>query len=251
MSSKIDDPLDASLEAVRADQEPLLQNLAALSTRLAGVIFPPAALASILWDQFSSEKPNGCIEYLLKAVELRLTEQESRIDSGTMQSLFETPTFRAAVATACEEATRAVTEQILDQLAAVLCGLVVSNEWADPKDDPVTMIRDVVQLGEVDIRVLGIMEEAFRTVYEYAPNLITNQFVEHIDDLTKAMRVSGIHQDDFYGTCLRLSGFGLATEDRAGTIRSNGERCFRPTRRGLSIFFTLRKFAEKNKTGSH
>jgi hypothetical protein len=244
MSGKIDDPLDASLEASERDPESSIEKLLALSARLSGVFFPRVALASILWDQFSSEKRNQRIEYLLKAVELKLKEQESRIDDGTIESLFENPTFRSAVATACEEASRAATEQKLDQLAAIVCGLVIPNEWADPKDDPVSMIRDVVQLGDVDIRVLRIMEEAFRKVYGYAPNLVTNQFVEHIDDLTKAMHASGIHQDDFYGTCLRLSGFGLATEERP-TVRSNGERCFRPTRRGLSVLFTIRTFAEK------
>jgi hypothetical protein len=49
-----------------------------------------------------------------------------------------------------------------------------------------------------------------------------------------------LEHDDFYSSCARLEGLGLAIElPRIPSRMSPGEYCFEPTRRGEAIFFLL------------
>jgi hypothetical protein len=255
MSSKIDDPLDASFEAWPEEPEGWDKKSRELALRFSGLYLASAAVLKILKDQFLPESRIGRIKYSFDGMVLKLKAMESeyadeREKLKQVQARIEGPQFQQAVAAACEEAARATDEKKIQRFAAVLAGSLIPNEWANSGDDLAAMIRDVGQLGEQDILALDILETAFRPTYGANPNLTgTNQFVEHLNDLTQAVHVHKIHLDDFYGTCLRLSGFGLATEDRPA-VRPNGERCFRLTRRGLALLDYLKLGAERKQSQS-
>ena len=242
----IDNPVEASFGAWPEEQGDFARKFTDLALSFESTWLPPAKLLKILRDQFSTSNRLARIEYLLNGFRIGFQKvtSESVADRERLRAIEEklsSEQFSEAVAAACEEAARATSEKKIQQLAAVLTGSLTPSKWADPNDNLADMIRDVARFGEVDIRILEIMEETFRTVYGLSPDLVTNQFVEHISELTNAMHKAAMHQDDFYGTCLRLSGFGLATEERP-TVRSGGERCFRPTRRGLALLGYLRAF---------
>ena len=72
---------------------------------------------------------------------------------------------------AAVETVRAESLKKVDRFAAVLAGSVTPPQWADPKQDIATMIRDVAQLGDRDIQVLGILATVHASAISYAPNL--------------------------------------------------------------------------------
>lgn len=243
------DQFDGSQPTGLEDSEDLGKEFAEVALALSSLVFPPAALVQIFTTRFGRRERLGrARDFLQSLVEkIRLLEaqnEKAQEKIRAAQQRLETPAFQEAVAVALEESVRATNNAKINQFAAVLAGSLVPNQWATDQDIA-TLIRDIAQLGDADILVLDILERAFRPTYGAYPNLNgTNQFVEHLSELTNTISVNKIHPDDFYGTCLRLSGFGLATEDRPA-VRPNGERCFRLTRRGLAMLTDLRALANE------
>jgi hypothetical protein len=100
-------------------------------------------------------------------------------------------------------------------MAAVLIGYVdpTPSHWAARDEDIATMIRDVAQLGDTDIQVLGILSTVYANTVAHMPNLQDpHQFSKETKGLKTAIAVSGLHRDDYLSTCERLRGFGLAAE---------------------------------------
>jgi hypothetical protein len=52
MTSRIDDPIDASFEAFPEEPEGLGRKFGELALNFSGLVFPPAAVLKILTDQF-------------------------------------------------------------------------------------------------------------------------------------------------------------------------------------------------------
>lgn len=249
MSGKIDDPIDASFDAYPEETDGLGKTFAELALSFAGLVFPPAAVLKILSDQFLSANRFERINSLLQALSLGIKALEfkvgaDRVKLKDVQARIETPRFQEAVATACEEAARATSKKKVERLAAALVGSLSPGQWVDPKADLVAAIRDLAQLGDQDVRALGILKVAFSTVINNLPNLNDpNQFTERMQDYRTAIAQAQIQPEDFYASCTRLSGFGLAIEVLRNSSRMNlDEYCFRPTRRGLALLESLERF---------
>jgi hypothetical protein len=249
MSGKIDDPIDAAFETFPNEPDGLGSKFADLALSFGGLVFLPAAIAKILKDQFQSENRRERVYYLVRAVSDAIKELESQVGAdrekiSEIQARIDSPRFQEAVATACEEASRASTTKNLKRFSAVLTGSLSPGIWADADADLVAMIRDLAQLGDQDIHTLVLLRTAFAEVIAHLPNLHDpNRFTEKMQDYRDAIRRSKLHPDDFYASCARLSGFGLAIE----VLRNNGrmrieEHCFRPTRRGLALLDSLDRF---------
>jgi hypothetical protein len=103
------------------------------------------------------------------------------------------------------------------------------------------MIRDIAQLGEKDVKVLGILFSAHSSAISTYPNLIeTDAFSREARRFMQAVATSGLHADDFLSTCERLRGFGLAVEIAHSTMHMGpNDFCYRPTRRGLGVLSYL------------
>jgi hypothetical protein len=152
--------------------------------------------------------------------------------------------FREAVSVACEEAARATNDKKIEQMAAVLVGYVgpAPSAWAPPDEDVASMIRDIAQLGDRDIQVLGILATVHAGAVSHMPNLQNpDAFSRETPRLKTAIAESGIHPDDFLSTCERLRGFGLGAEVLRNTSHMGPEDfCYRPTRRGLLLLDYLK-----------
>src|SRR5207245_861370 len=112
--------------------------------------------------------------------------------------------FRQAVAMACEEATRTASDEKVKQLAAVLVGYVdpSPSAWASPEEDVAAMIRDLAQLGDRDIQVLGILATVHASAISHMPRLQDpHQFSKETPALRTAVANSGIDRDDFLSAC--------------------------------------------------
>jgi hypothetical protein len=248
--SKIDNPVEASFEAWPPDSPNLGERMASLALTVAGIKFVPVKLWQILKDQFDRGSRFERIEYLLNGIRLGFRSVESEIGETVDQvrgvnEKLEGDRFREAVAVACEEASGAVSKKKIEQMAAVLVGYAgpTPSAWAAPDEDVASMIRDIAQLGDKDIQVLGILATVHASASLYTPNLQDpHQFSKETPALKTAIAASGIHPDDFLAMCERLRGFGLAAEVLRNTSHMGPQDfCYRPTRRGLLLLDYLTK----------
>src|SRR2546430_16569 len=107
------------------------------------------------------------------------------------------------------------------------------------------MIRDLAQLGDRDIQVLGILATVHASAISHMPRLQDpHQFSKETPALRTAVANSGIDRDDFLSACERLRGFGLGAEVLRNTSHMGPEDfCYRPTRRGLLLLDYLKNLA--------
>jgi hypothetical protein len=252
-SRKIDDPVEASFDAWPSDAPDLGERLSGLALSFTGIKFGPAQLFQILKDQFSNGSRFQRIEYLFAGLRLGFQSVQSEIGEvaeqvNAVNANLEGERFREAVSVACEETARAASNKKIEQMAAVLIGYVgpTPSIWAAPDEDIATMVRDIAQLGDRDIQVLGILAAVHATAVAYTPNLQDpHQFSKETPRLKAAIGDSGIHRDDFLSTCERLRGFGFAAEVLRNTSQMGPEDfCYRPTRRGLLLLDYLKNIAK-------
>lgn len=248
--------MDASFDAWSESAPGLGTKFGELAQSFTGLVFLPAKVLKILKDQFSPESRFGRVLYLLEGLRIGLKRLESETekkfaDAGdqgaklreqmtSLQSRIETPQFEEAVAIACEESTRATNLEKAGQFASILVGSLTPEPWYGPAEDIGRMIRDLAQLGEIDILILRELETTFEGAG--GPNLNgVNDYTGRMPQLRQAITRSKLHPDDFYAVCSRLAGFGLALQEERNNSRMDlPERCFRPTHRGKTLLFYLR-----------
>lgn len=182
--------------------------------------------------------------FLAFKAEIESLKTECAQDPVKMQAIEErlqSPKFTEAVLTAAEDATRTADSKKLDRLACVLANGVDPKLKFSDDEDLGSFVRDASQLTETDLQILAIIHSTFANVIAVTPNLNDpNIFTERAVDLLKNADKAGIHRDDFYAYCSRLVGFGLALEAPHNPSRqSPGDKCFRPTRRGLKLVALL------------
>jgi hypothetical protein len=160
-----------------------------------------------------------------------------------IQDRIEGPRFQEAVAVACEEAARATSVKKVELLAQVATGSLIPTRWSPKDEDVATLIRDLAQLGDRDIDVLQKLSLAFGGLMLNNPSFNSNTFTDNNEALDKIVREES-DSDEFYSTCGRLIGFGLAIEEQWPRMHTQAhERCVRPTRRGLALLGYLKEFA--------
>lgn len=243
-SGKIDDPVEASFAAWPADSPNFGERLSNLALSFSGIKFVSAKLFQIFRDQFDNGARFQRIEYLFKGIRMGFQSVQSEMGEAAEQvkainAKLEGDRFREAVSVACEEAARAANDKKIEQLAAALVGYArpTPSAWAAPDEDIALMIRDIAQLGDRDIQVLGILAAVHASAVSHMPNLQNpDPFSRETPRLKTAIAEAGIHPDDFLSTCERLRGFGLGAEVLRNTSHMGPEDfCYRPTRRGLLL----------------
>jgi hypothetical protein len=135
-----------------------------------------------------------------------------------------------------------------ERIAAVLVGYLgpTPSAWAASDEDIATTIRDIAQLADRDIQVLGVLATVHAGAVLHMPNLQDpDQFSRETPRLKAAIAESGIHPDDFLSTCERLRGFGLGAEVLRNTSHMGSrDFCYRPTRRGLVLLDYLKNLSK-------
>jgi hypothetical protein len=246
--SKIDDPIDASFEAFPEEPEGLGGKFAELALSFTGLAFPPAAVLKILTDQFQSANRFKRIEYLLQGLRMGIKAHDSQLGADRekmkeIQGRIEGSRFQEAVATACEEAARSTSVKKVELLAQVAAGSLTPTRWSPKDEDVAALIRDLAQLGDRDIDVLQKLSLAFGGLMLNNPAPTSDIFTANNAALERIVEQDS-DRDEFYSTCGRLIGFGLAIDEPWPMTRTmSRERCIRPTRRGLALLGYLKRFA--------
>lgn len=243
-SGKIDDSWEASRHAWPAEHD---SEAADSALAVSGLLSPLLDVVGRVRENFRTVERQRRAEYLFQAIDLKFKELDKTCESNEtelskIKERIASPEFREAVEMAAVEAVRTESLKKVDRFAAVLAGSVTPAQWADPKQDIATMIRDLAQLGDRDIEVLGILATVHASAVSHMPNLQNpDAFSRETPTLKRAIAESGIHPDDFLSTCERLRGFGLGAEVLRNTSHMGPEDfCYRPTRRGLSLLDYLK-----------
>ncbi len=235
--SRIEDPVDASYAAWPDEWENRLSDLALASL---SPFFEPAHLLHALKEMFSTKSRTDRISYLLAGFRLKARELDSRVgmlEEANTKAKLDSPKFKEALFLAIEESSRTLSQKKIDRYASVLAVSLMPEEEVDSSMDLATLIRDVSQLTDEDIRVLGILRSVYADVLAQQPYVHDpNAYTEKIGELRHAIVNSKLHSDDFQAICQRLSGFGLVAEVLRNPSRMNlNDFCYRPTRRGLKL----------------
>jgi hypothetical protein len=247
MTGKIDDPIDASFEAFPEEPEGLGGKFTELALSFTGLVFLPATVLKILTDQFGSANRSERIKYLLEGMRIGIKGLESQVGPDRekvkeIQGRIEGPRFQEAVATACEEAARATSAKKVELLAQVAAASLTPTRWSPKDEDVATLIRDLAQLGDRDIDVLQKLSLAFGALMLNNPSLPHKIFTDNNAGLDRIIEKED-NRDEFYSTCGRLMGFGLAIEAQwPMNYTQPHERCIRPTLRGLALLGYLKRF---------
>jgi hypothetical protein len=243
-SGTIDDPWKASRQAWPTEPD---SEVADSALAVSGLLSPFLDVVARVRDSFRTAERMRQTEYLFRGIDLKFQELDKTCESkatelSRIKERIASPEFLEALQMAAVETVRAESSRKVDRFVAVLSGSVTPPEWADPKQDIATLIRDLAQLEDRDIEVLGILAKVHASAISYAPNLQDpNQFSKETPALKSAIAASGIHPDDFLSTCERLRGFGLAAEVLRNTSHMGPQDfCYRPTRRGLLLLDCLK-----------
>ena len=264
MSGRIDDPVDASFEAWPENHESPGEAYGELALKFSALVFTPARVLNILKDRFFPSSRVARVVYLLDGMRLKLDRLESETRSKfavsetglheamkKLQLEIEGPAFEAAVAIACEEAARAIDLGKVEQFSSILVGALAPDPWFGLEEDIARMIRDIAQLGEIDIFVLRELETTFQGAGGPNHNLV-NDYTERMPQLRQTIARSKLHPDDFYAVCSRLAGFGFALQEERNNSRTDlPERCFRPTHRGKTLLSYLKSVDKTSQQKGH
>jgi len=168
----------------------------------------------ILADQFLHANRFSRIDYLLQALSSGLKELERQIANDrektkAVQSQVESPRFQEAVAVACEESARATNTEKVERMAKILAGSLTPTRWSPKDEDIAALIRDLAQLSNRDIQVLAKLSLFFGGLMLNDSTFPDKIFTDNNSQLDRIVREEG-DRDEFYSTCGRLIGFGLA-----------------------------------------
>ncbi len=248
MTGKIDNTIEASFAAYPEAPNEWSKKLSELALSFTGFALPLAEILKMLHDQFNSANRFERINYLLNGFRIGVNALESRVEADhekvkEIHARMNAPQFQEAVATAMEESAQATNFEKAGRFAQVLSGSLVPSRWSPKDEDVASLIRDLAQLGDRDIEVLGKLNLAFGGLMLNDPKLPSKLFTDNNEGLDRIVR-GEIDRDEFYSTCGRLIGFGLAIEESWPMNHTQPhERCIRPTRRGLSLLGYLGKAA--------
>jgi hypothetical protein len=250
--TRIDDPFDAANAAYPKNEKNVPTDLVLHAAAHAPLIGPLAGVINEARDYFSRKATNERLEALIGAVNEKTEYLSESVTGNTkaiadIKSRIESAEFAAAFREACIQTLFTSDREKVRRFGAVLGASIAAEDWAETSGDLASFIQAIAQLGESDVRTLGILQSVFADVVKVYPNMHDpNPFTERQQELLKASRDHGFHKDDFYAHCRRLEGFGLAMEVLRNPSRmALGDYCFRPTRRGLRLFSLLEGNATK------
>jgi len=227
---KIDDPYDA---AKGQYPETPGNTLGELAIRIGGTVIPIIGLVNSVRTYFSQGAVAERLTVLVDAVNSKTDRLGAQIGS---------PQFAESIRLAIEESWRTTDIEKVKRFGAILGNSAAAGDNLEARQDAVDFIRAIAQLGDRDIQGLHFLYATNSPLFTTYPNL--HDPTPFVDVWAVAVRLAidaKIAADDFYSSCKRLEGFGLAIElPRNPSRLAPGEYSFRLTRRGERLINLLK-----------
>lgn len=244
----IDDPLAATASQYPEQQK---NKVGELALELAGVALWQFKVFNIVRSRILGDYGLERVRALMNALETEFHRDHKRVEKAqcdieALKEKINSPEFADALVLAADEAQRTQRERKVERLGAVLAnGLLSEDDEIVAGDDLVGYIRDLSSLTEGDVQALQFLGDVFKDPIRQRPEMDDpNDFTMLMGSYLRGIAAMGVHHDDFYSRCWRLTGFGLATEvERSPSRMALKDHCFRPSRRGLRLIKLLGRLA--------
>lgn len=234
---RIDDPFDAA----KSQYPELPENtVGELALRIGASVVPLAGIVSSVREYYSQRAINERLGILVDAVNSKANATDAKVDAINLN--LESGRWAEGIARAIDESIRTTDAEKVKRFGAILGNSLGSSEDSSSPEDAAEFIKTVSQLSERDIQTLDILYSVNANIMRSYTNLHDpNPFTERKLDILQRANEAKLEHDDFYSSCKRLEGFGLAIELPRNSSRMNpSEYCFRPTRRGEKLFYLLK-----------
>jgi len=249
--SAIDDPVEATLSQYPKAEQTLPKKIVETTLDLFALVDKRIKVINTIRSRILGDHGRERVEALLDALckeikrvgeqtQKKYEDQQREIE--LLKEKLDSPEFIEAMVVAADEVQRTMSESKVIRLAMVLSnGLFSDDEDVVAGDDLAAYIRDLASLGEFDIQALSFLFDVYKDTIRSRPDMADpNDFTFLMGSYTRGIKEQKIDPDDFFSRCLRLSGFGLATEVQRNQFRmSLQDHCFRPTKRGLRLLKLL------------
>jgi hypothetical protein len=199
------------------------------------MVFPIVSFVNAIRDQYSQAKINERIDVLVEAVNSKTNATDAKVES---------PQFAEAIRLAIEETWRTTDMKKVKRFGAILGNSAVPNDNPDAPLDAVDFIRAVAQLDDRDIKALRTLcppsAYSMSTSRNYSNLDDSNPVAQFGADAARMADEAKLARDDFYSSCKRLEGFGLAIElPRNPSRTAPSDYSFRLTHRGERLITLL------------
>jgi hypothetical protein len=234
---KFDDPFDAAKSQY---PEPPDNVPGEVALRIGGAVIPLIGLVNSVRDYYSQRAIQQRLNALTEAVNDKVNTTNSDVDA--IKAKLESGQFAEGIRLAIEETWRTTDAEKVNRFGAILGNLLAASDNLDSPQDAAEFIRTVSQLSDRDIQVLDFLcSNSVHLLDSYANLDDPNPFIDVWSEAVRMADEAKLARDDFYSSCKRLEGFGLAIELVRNPSRIKlGEYSFRPTRRGEKLYFLLR-----------
>lgn len=242
----IDNPVEAIREAYKEEQQPGHQTVQ-LALAVLGTFVPLIAIYNAVRQHFTGEEAKKRVEGLFSEILNILNALGKNIDG--LSAKIESPEFLQTMIEAVDRTARTASKRKVKRFAAVLAHELVFGDSSEQGwEDAAAYLRDIAELSEADIKVLSYLYKFQSRIF--AGNRLPNhndvydsyaQLLGHAED-------RGIHRDEFYARCAKLSGFGLVlpVEKKKGYVGPD-DYSFRLTLMGKHLVEVLRKTGQQTK----
>jgi hypothetical protein len=249
----IDDSFDAVESQYPEPKRELSQELARV---VGGLAFPGSSVLfealGIAIRHFSTEEKFARAMAFIHALIDRVRAIENReaaSQKGEVTAHIKVEELAEAIQLACYRDTESFNDTKRDRFLTVL-----ANASYAPVDGLVAFIQDIERLNEADVAAMRLLYEVFPQRWDLIGNneqIHPNDYIQKADTLLdKAVPIEAgqpappsrpQNYEDFYATCGRLAGFGLAIEvQMPHRMVPIGKFVFRPSSRGLKFLDLLK-----------
>jgi hypothetical protein len=221
---KIEDPYEAAKSQYPETPENVPGELA---LNIAGKVIPVIGIFNAVRDYYSRAAVTERMHVLIDAVNSKVNAVDTK---------FESPELAESLRIAMEETWRTTDVEKVKRFGLIVGGSLAANN-PDALREASDFIRTLAQLDERDMRVLNLLYSSCAHLLNSYTNLHDpNPFIDVWTDVIARTEEANLAADDFYASCKRLEGFGLAIELPRNPSRINpGQYSFRVTRRGENL----------------
>jgi hypothetical protein len=232
----IDDELDAVRKAYPNEPANILNRV----LKLASPVSLGAKIITTLREVFSEDAKAARVTALLEALEKVIRRNQK--DLPELDGVVRSPEFVETLLVAVHESLNTINLNRVERFAHVLGNTLCQEKGQTNWEETAAFIRDLAQLTEEDVIALRILDDVTGDLARSLSNLHTpDPFTRINKELLTEIHRRGLHPDDFYSRCSRLSGFGLTLPVAFNPSQmSPGEYCFRFTLRGLRLLVLLK-----------
>ena len=243
--SAIDDPFKAIEQ--QFDNEPQNPGVKALiaGLQLISPVSTEAKIISAVKQFFSRDAVKERNEALFDTLKWYVEKHEKRIEE--VEQTVTSPEYLETLMVAIDKTNETTNIRKIKRFAVILGYEAVNAGTPKNLEDASAFIRALNELGEEDVKVLGLLHLHQGRFFESDAYMSDSVIMSTMRELMTSVLQSFVSVDEYYSRCLRLSGYGLVlVMERRRDMISPGDYAFRLTSLGNHLAVILKSAGDNN-----